>query len=93
VLIAVLQAAIKQQPAELIISDGDEKTRIIASPLKVIYSGGHWLLVSQPDGAGNGEAPTQDPNDDDDPHWELLADGQIATPLCMVTDVEIASED
>jgi predicted DNA-binding transcriptional regulator YafY len=89
VLISVLQAAIKGQRATLLLAEGKEKEKIVAAPARVIYDGGHWHLICRSNGNGNGKRS----------HLQIaqplesLNDGEFATPLCLVTDVEITPGD
>jgi predicted DNA-binding transcriptional regulator YafY len=55
VLVGVLRAAIKRQKATLVLGDteGANET-VIAQPLKVFYSGGHWHVVATTDHNGDG---------------------------------------
>lgn len=86
VLISVLQAAIKGQRATLLLAEGESKQKIVASPTRVVYQAGHWHLICR----GNNNSNGNEANDDDDADpISNLDSGEFATPLCLVTEVEV----
>jgi predicted DNA-binding transcriptional regulator YafY len=85
VLVGILQAALKQRKATLIITEAEEPKKLLVLPKKVLYEDGHWHLVASPDGASaNGDG-------DGDGHED--GGGQFVTRLCVVSDVQIAAEE
>lgn len=88
VLIAVLKAAMSGNRTKMILMEGLALKHFTAMPVKVLYSEGHWRLVSREIDAGNAKNGRQSNG-----LLEPFGNGHFTTPLCMVTDVELSAEE